>query len=328
MRLPTFHDVQLAAERIRPHLPRTPLLNSPALDAVAGGRLLIKAECLQPTGSFKVRGAFNRLLQLSAQERACGVVAWSAGNHGQALAFAGQKLGIAVTIVMPADAPRSKIQGTQRWGGKVVLYDRATESREEIGRRIAADTGAIVVPPFDDFDVIAGQGTAGLEALEDAGGPVATLLCPTGGGGLVAGCALAIEGLKASTNAYAVEPVGYDDTTRSMKAGKLISNSPAAPSICDALMTVTPGDLPFAVNSVRLAGGITVTDDQVRKAMRAALQELKIVLEPGGAAALAAALCRPELVGGATTIVIASGGNLDLSTLAGIAGEAHTRNPE
>jgi len=321
MRLPTFQDIEAAAERLRPYIHRTPLLRSPVLDGIVGARLLIKAECLQLTGSFKVRGAYNRLLQLSAQERAAGVVAWSAGNHGQALAYAGKELGIGVTIVMPSDAPLAKIHGTKRWGAQVVLYDRKTESREDIGRGIAKQSGAIVVPPFDDPDVIAGQGTVGMEAVIDArnaGESPSALLCCTGGGGLIAGCALAAEGLGAPMRIHSVEPVGYDDTARSLAEGRLVSNHPSSPSICDALMTITPGEIPFSINKGRLAPGISVSDDEVRTAMRVALEELKIVIEPGGAAALAAALHRPEIVRDRTVIVIVSGGNLDLATLASI----------
>ncbi|MDF0732900.1 threonine/serine dehydratase [Pseudomonas entomophila] len=321
MRVPTFADVEAAASRLRPHITHTPLLRSPVLDAQLGAKLLIKAESLQLTGSFKVRGAFNRLLMMSENERKLGVVAWSAGNHGQALAFAGQRLGVAVTIVMPSDAPRAKISGTQRWGAKVVLYNRLTESREQIGHEIASKTGAIIVPPFDDPDVIAGQGTAFLEALQDAekaGEKPTMLLCGAGGGGLIAGSALAAVGSGLDIRLHPVEPIGYDDTGRSLAEGRLVSNAPTAPSICDALLTVTPGEIPFAINKRYLGAGYTVSDDEVREAMRVALQELKIVAEPGGAACLAAALSRPELVRGHTVVVIVSGGNLDLSSLASI----------
>ncbi|KWO73909.1 threonine/serine dehydratase [Burkholderia ubonensis] len=322
MRIPTFFDVEAAASRLRPHIAHTPLLSSPALDERLEARLLIKAECLQLTGSFKVRGAFNRLLTMSESERNAGVVAWSAGNHGQALAYAGRSLGVAVTIVMPSDAPRAKIWGTERWGANVVLYDRLTESREHIGQELARKSGSVIVPPFDDPDVIAGQGTAFLEALQDAekvGETPTMLLCCTGGGGLIAGCALAADGSGMDIRLHAVEPVGYNDTGRSLAEGRLVSNNPAAPSICDALMTITPGEIPFEINKRHLGPGYTVTDDEVCEAMRVALQELKIVVEPGGAAALAAALSRPELVRGQTVIVMVTGGNLDLSTLASIA---------
>jgi threonine dehydratase len=321
MRIPTFADVEAAASRLRPHIAHTPLLRSPVLDARLGARLLIKAECLQLTGSFKVRGAFNRLLTMSESERNAGVVAWSAGNHGQALAFAGRRLGVAVTIVMPSDAPRAKIWGTKRWGAKVVLYDRRTESREDIGQDLARKSGSLLVPPFDDPDVIAGQGTAFLEALQDAeiaGDAPTMLLCSTGGGGLIAGCALAAEGSGTGMRLHSVEPVGYNDTARSLAAGRLVSNSPTAPSICDALMTITPGEIPFEINKRRLGPGYAVSDNEVREAMRVALQDLKIVVEPGGAAALAAALSRPELVRGQTVIIMVTGGNLDLPTLASI----------
>lgn len=322
MRLPTFADVEAAASRLRPHIAHTPLLRSPVLDGQLGARLLIKAECLQLTGSFKVRGAFNRLLLMPESERKPGVVAWSAGNHGQALAFAGDKLQIDVTIVMPSDAPRAKIAGTERWGAKVVLYDRLTESREQIGQDIARKTGAIIVPPFDDPDIIAGQGTACIEALQDAeiaGETPTMLLCGAGGGGLLAGCALTATGWGMDIRMHPVEPVGYNDTGRSLAEGRLVANDPAPPSVCDALMTRMPGEIPFAINRRFLGPGYTVTDDEVRGAMRVALQELKIVVEPGGVVALAAALSRPELVQGHTVVIMVTGGNLDLSTLASIA---------
>ncbi|MBN3004159.1 threonine/serine dehydratase [Chromobacterium alkanivorans] len=322
MRIPTFADVEAAASRLSPYIARTPLLRNPVLDRRLGARLLIKAECLQLTGSFKVRGAFNRLLMMSESERKAGVVAWSAGNHGQALAYAGQCLGVAVTIVMPSDAPRAKISGTERWGAKVVLYDRLTESREQIGQDLALQNGLVIVPPFDDPDVIAGQGTAFLEAIRDAkvaGETPTMLLCGTGGGGLIAGCALSAEGSGLDIRMHAVEPVGYDDMGRSLAAGRLVPNNPAAASICDALMTIKPGEIPFEINKRLLGPGYTVSDDEIREAMRVALQDLKLVVEPGGAAALALALSRPELVRGQTAVIMVTGGNLDLSTLASIA---------
>ncbi|MEO7681959.1 MAG: threonine/serine dehydratase, partial [Sphingomonas sp.] len=318
VKMPSFDDILAAAERIRPYILHTPLLRSPVLDARLGGRLLVKAECLQPTGSFKVRGAYNRLLLMSADERAAGVIAWSAGNHGQALALAGRSLGVTVTIVMPSDAPRAKIEGTRRWGAEIILYDRLTESREEIGHGVAQRRGLVIVPPYDDPDVIAGQGTAGLEALMDAaslGERPTRMLCCTGGGGLIAGCALAAERLAPWLAVHPIEPVGYDDTARSICAGARTVNDVAAPSICDALMTATPGEIAFAINQPRLAEGVAVSDEEVRAAMLFALRELKILVEPGGAAALAAALFRPQLVRDTTTIVMVTGGNLDLSTL-------------
>jgi len=318
---PSPSDVRAAAERLAPYLRRTPLLRNPALDLAAGGQVLLKPECLQVTGSFKPRGAYNRLLQLSGSERARGVVAWSAGNHGQALAFAGRQLGVAVTVVMPADAPAAKLTGVRRHGATVVTYDRRTEDREAIGHAIAARTGAIIVPPYDDPQVIAGQGSAALEALSDAlalGLRPTRLLCPTGGGGLIAGSALAAEALGLELDHHPVEPIGYDDTGRSLAAGRRLVNEATATSICDALMTRTPGELTFSINRSRLAAGVAVTDAEVREALRFALTELKLVLEPGGAAALAAALHRPDLTEGATTLVLLTGGNLDLGTLAAV----------
>ena len=319
MRLPTYADVLEAQARLRPHIFHTPLLRSPALDEQLEGRLLFKPESLQITGSFKVRGAFNRLLLLTEREKRAGVVAWSAGNHGQAIAYAGRRLGIGTTIVMPSFAPAPKIAGTRRWGAEIVFYDDPSASREDIGRDIARRTGAIAVPPFDDADVIAGQGTVALEALQDAGAlglDLDRMFCGVGGGGLIAGCALAAEGLKSKMRLHSVEPDGFDDTARSLAAGERVKIGAREPSICDALMTPTPGVIPFQINRERLDAGLSVDDDAVRRAVQLALTELKLVLEPGGAAALAAALARPDLIRGATSVIVLSGGNIDPSTLA------------
>lgn len=319
MKLPTFADVQAAEIRLRPHVLRSPLLRSPVLDDRVGGRLLFKAESLQPTGSFKIRGAFNRLLQLSDAEKRAGVVAWSAGNHGQAVAYAGRELGVAVTIVMPSFAPAIKIAGTRRWGANIVLYDNESDNREEIGREIACRTGAIAVPPFDDGDIIAGQGTLALEAISDArtlGLDPDLMFCGTGGGGLIAGCALAVGGIGAKVRLHSVEPEGNDDTARSLLAGTRVVNDVRAPTLCDALVTSTPGEIPFMINRERLAGGIAVTEVDVKDAVRIALTELKLVVEPGGVASLAAALSWPDLVRNQTSVVVLSGGNLDPATLA------------
>ena len=300
--------------RLRPHVRHTPALESDALNAQVGGRVLIKLECLQLTGSFKVRGAFNRLLLLSDDERKRGIVAWSAGNHAQALAYAGARLHVRATIVMPSDAPRAKIEGTQRYGAQVVFYDRQTEDREAIGRALAQKSGAIIVPPYEDADVIAGQGTAGLELLDDAATCNAALdrmLVCVGGGGLIAGCALAARARGCSTAFYSAEPQGYDDTLRSLKAGARVRNDATAPSTADALMTVTPGELTFSLNRELLAGGFTIGDDDIAAAMRFAFSQLRVVVEPGGAAALAAVMTRPETFSGLTTGIILTGGNVD-----------------
>jgi threonine dehydratase len=284
------------------------------LDEELGCALLFKAEGLNPTGSFKIRGVYNRLLQMDARDRGRGVVAWSAGNHGQALAYAGGELGVAVTIVAPSDAPKVKLRRMADYGARVVRYDRATQSREEIGETIAAETGALIVPPFDDSDVIAGQGTLMLEAVEQADAVGATIhdavVC-VGGGGLIAGCGLAMEAMRRSANLYSAEPVGYDDTLRSLLAGRRVENDPTAPSICDALMTQTPGELTFALNQRLVEGGFKVSDDQVRAAMRLCYDHLRVVVEPGGAAAFAAVMANNRFFKGRCVLITLTGANVD-----------------
>jgi threonine dehydratase len=334
MRIPTAKDVIAAMDRLRSRVRRTPVLESAWLNERIGGRVLLKPECLQLAGSFKIRGAFNRLLQLCAEERARGIVAWSAGNHAQALAFASAQLGVRTTIVMPADAPRAKIEGTRRYGATVLFYDRKTEDREAIGRALAASSGAIIIPPYEDADVIAGQGTAGLELLEDSaarGTPLDRMMVCVGGGGLIAGCALAARARgEASVEFFAAEPVGYDDTLRSLQAGVRVKNDMHAPCTADALMTVTPGELTFSLNRELLKGGFTVSDADIRDAMRFAFTELRLVIEPGGAAALAAVLSRPKDFADRTTGVLLTGGNVDAQQFCAIVGgeaqgEAHTQ---
>ncbi len=311
---PTIDDVVGAARRLKGRAVVTPLLRSAALDAAAKGRLLIKAEPLQRTGSFKFRGAYNKISKLSRARRAQGVVAWSSGNHAQGVAAAANLLGIPATIVMPADAPLAKVDGTRGWGAEIISYDRHTEIREDIGRRVAEERGATIVPPYDDAEIIAGQGTTGLEAYAQAmamaAPPDAALVC-CGGGGLIAGCATALTHHAPGIEIHAVEPEGFDDTARSLVAGQRQQNSPDARSICDALLAPTPGELTFSINQRLLASGLVVNESQVWTAMYAAYQHLKIVVEPGGAVALAAALsgvfdCRDR-----TVIVVLSGGNVD-----------------
>jgi threonine dehydratase len=317
--LPSFADVAAAAERLEGRAVHTPLLESPALSARLGGRLLVKAEPLQRTGSFKFRGAFNALAQLEAAQRRAGVVAYSSGNHAQGVAAAAQLLDVPATIVMPADAPAIKVANTRGYGAEVVLYDRFGEDREAIGRRIAAERGAVLVPPFDDPRVIAGQGTAGIEIAHQAealGLRLDAVVIPCSGGGLAAGCALALAALAPEAALYSAEPVGFDDTRRSLEAGMRVANDPAARSLCDALLVPTPGALTFAINRRHLAGGLAVSDDNVLGAMAAAFAELKLVVEPGGAVALAAVLAGKLEVSGRTVVAIASGGNVDNATFA------------
>jgi threonine dehydratase len=310
----SLQDIRAAAARIAPYAVRTPLLTSLALDAVSGARVLIKPEVLQRTGSFKMRGAMSRLSLLSPDERGRGVVAFSSGNHAQAVAYAAQLLGTLAVIVMPSDAPALKIANTRGFGAEVVLYDRYAEDREAIGRKLAADRGLTLVPPFDDLHVMAGQGTAGLEIAEDAtalGVALDVALVCCSGGGLAAGMATALTALHPGVKVFAVEPEGFDDTARSLRSGERVANAPGAKSICDALLVDKPGALTFEVNRKLLAGALTVSDAEIRAAMRFAFENLKLVVEPGGAAALAALLTGGVGLRGKSVAVILSGGNVD-----------------
>lgn len=324
----TIAAITNAAKRLAGHAVITPLLESAVLNRLVGGRLLIKAECLQRTGSFKFRGAFSRLSLLTPTERDHGVVAYSSGNHAQAVAAAAHLLGIKAIIVMPADAPKGKIAATRGWGAEVVTYDRYRESREEIGEAIAREKGSVLVPPYDDVHIIAGQGTLGLELAEQAAALNAGLdiaLVPCSGGGLCAGTATALTDRVPGIAIYAVEPAGFDDMARSLAAGTRQANPPlsaANASFCDALLAPTPGAITFPINRRLLKGGLAVSDDDVAHAMAMAFAELKIVLEPGGAVTLAAALsgkidCRDK-----TVAVVGSGGNVDAAVFtAAIGGE-------
>ncbi|HEX7126768.1 MAG TPA: threonine/serine dehydratase [Thermodesulfobacteriota bacterium] len=317
--IPGPDDVLAAAERLAPHVVTTPLLESPLLDARVGGRLLLKAEMLQRTGAFKWRGAMNRLLQLSDDERRRGVVAFSSGNHGQAVAAAARRVGTSAVVVMPADAPRMKVDRTRAHGAEVVLYDRLRDDREAIGRRLAAERGLVLVPPYDDPMIAAGQGTLALEVARQASGLGARLdafLVPCSGGGLAAGCALALERESPGTEVYTVEPAGFDDMARSLAEGRRVENRAGGRSICDALLAAAPGEMTFEVNRPRLAGGLVVSDEQVLDAMAAAFDALKVVVEPGGAVALAAALSGALDCRGKTVAVVLSGGNVDPETFA------------
>ena len=317
-RLPDFADVQAAAKRIEGVARRTPLLAGTPLDELTGGRILLKLESLQVTGSFKIRGAYNRLVQLDDSERRKGVVAFSSGNHAQGVAAAAKMLGIRATIVMPSDAPRAKLENTRALGAEVVLYDRVRESREQIAVKLAADQGATLVPAFDDPSVIAGQGTTGLELMQQAGEfglEPDQVLIPCSGGGLVSGSALAIRAHSPKATVYGVEPEAFDDTRRSLAAGRLLTNPPEARSICDALQSSPPGKLTFALNRVLLAGILTVSDAEVEAAMAYAFRNLRLVVEPGGAVALAAALAGKLPLADRTTAIVVSGGNVDVEQL-------------
>jgi threonine dehydratase len=308
--LPTVADVEAAAARLEGVARRTPLLESETLNRRLGGRVLFKAECLQHTGAFKFRGAYNTLAQIEAGD----VVAYSSGNHALGVAAAAALLGRRATIVMPADAPAIKIEGTRAYGAEVRLYDRWRESREDIGAEIAARTGAALIKPYDDPRIIAGQGTVGLEIAEQAraaGAVPDAALVPCGGGGLIAGCGLALRAALPAIEVLAVEPEGFDDTARSLASGRRETNPQGARSICDALLLPTPGELTFALNREQLAGGLVVSDDDALRAMAAAFRELKLVVEPGGAVGLAALLGGRFALRGRTMAVVLSGGNVD-----------------
>jgi threonine dehydratase len=315
--LPTFADVQAAARRLDGIAIRTPLLENARVNAKLGGRLFIKAECLQRTGSFKIRGAYNFLASMSEADRKKGAVGWSSGNHAQGLAEAGRLLGVKTTIVMPADAPALKVANTRASGAEVVLYDRVKESREEIGLGIAAKTGATVVPPYDHVWILTGQGTAGLELAEQAkalGVTLDAVAAPCSGGGLSTGTALGVKGIMPNATVHAGEPAGFDDLARSLASGKKEKNAKLSGSICDALLAPEPGDVTFPLAQKLLGPGLVVTDDEVLDAMEVAFREFKIVVEPGGAVALAAALTGKLPVKGRNVAVICSGGNVDHAT--------------
>ncbi|MHA1600848.1 MAG: threonine ammonia-lyase [Alphaproteobacteria bacterium] len=312
--LPIFADVEAAAKRLKGLAVRTPLIESPALNERVGGRILLKAETLQRTGSFKFRGAYNRISQIPEAARSAGVVAYSSGNHAQGVAAAAALLGLPATIIMPADAPAMKLANTRAYGAEVIPYERNSASREALATDIAKQRGATLVPPFDDARVIAGQGTCGLEIAEQAaslGTSIDALLVCCGGGGLTAGCALAMAERSPNTAIYTVEPEDFDDTRRSLASGERLSNADGAQSICDALLSPEPGVMTFAINRRHAAGGLAVSDAEVAEAMAFAYRTLKLVVEPGGAVALAAVLTNRLETRGKTIAVVLSGGNVD-----------------
>jgi len=313
-RLPRVADIEDAARLLQPHAVYTPLLESPRLNEELGARVLFKAEPLQRTGSFKFRGAFTAISRIASAQRAAGIIAFSSGNHAQGVAYSARLLDIPAVIVMPSTAPRVKIDNTRAYGAEVVLYDPTREDRETIGRRLASERGFTLVRPYDDFDVICGQGTIGLEIADQADAlrtRIDTLLCPCGGGGLVGGIATALHARSPGTRVYSVEPEGFDDTRRSLLSGRRERNATGGESICDALLAPTPGALTFAVNRDALAGGLVASDTEAMTAMHRAFNDLKLVLEPGGAVALAAVLAGRFDVRGRTAVVVCSGGNVD-----------------
>ena len=310
----TFNDIQRAHERISQHTVKTPLLNSPRLDAVAGRRLWIKAEPLQVTGSFKFRGACSAISALPDSSLARGVVAYSSGNHAQGVALAARVFRTSATIIMPHDAPSNKIANTKDYGATVVHYERGVESREAIGQKLAEEQGLHLIKPYDDYDVIAGQGTVGLELAEqltEAGAQATSLLCCCGGGGLSSGIAVALNALRPEMTVHTAEPKNFDDTAKSLELGERVANASEQGSICDAIVTPTPGELTFPLLK-RLAGpGFAVTDKAVLKTMKLAFDTLKLTVEPGGAVALAAALDPAVLPDVQELVVVISGGNVD-----------------
>ncbi len=312
--LPTACDVEAAARRLEGVALHTPLITSPVLDALTHGRIFLKAEILQRTGSFKFRGAYNKLSSIPPDERSRGVVAYSSGNHAQGVAAAAQLLGMPAVIVMPADAPRPKRERTAAFGAEVVFYDRAREDRQAIAQEIARQRDAALVPPYDDPLIIAGQGTAGREIMDDlaAHGLAPDVVVVTAsGGGLTAGTALAVKARVPEARLYTAEPEGFDDHARSFRSGHREKNVALTGTICDALMAQTPGELTFAINRNLVAEGSAVSDKDVGAAVAFAFHELKLVVEPGGAAALAALLAGKIDVKGKIAVAILSGGNVD-----------------
>ena len=306
-------DIEAAARRIQGWAVETPAIESPALNEMLGRRVLIKPETLQRVGAFKFRGAFNRLVQLSGEQKRRGVVAFSSGNHAQGVALAAKLLDIPAVIVMPADAPRVKAEATRGYGAEVRFYDRLTDSREQIAAAIAEERGAVVVPAFDDPHIIAGQGTVGLELVRQAeamGAKLDVVLAPCSGGGLLAGIATAVRALSADTALIGVEPAGYDDTLKSLQAGERQAVTPRARTLCDALESPSPGVLTFPILQRHVADMAVVTDAEVAEAMRVAFRVLKLVVEPGGSAGLAALLAGKVRHSGTVGLVL-SGGNVD-----------------
>lgn len=311
--------IRAAATRLEGHARVTPLLSSPFLDAIAGRRVLVKAECLQHTGSFKYRGARAALSAMDPELRARGVIAFSSGNHAQGIARAAGEFGVPAVIVMPEDAPALKIANTRAFGAEVVLYDRAQEDRDRIGAALAAERGLTLVKPFDEPEVIAGQGTVGLELagqLAAAGVAQADVLVPCGGGGLTGGMAIALAAEAPRLRVRPVEPEGFDDVKRSLASGRIERNARATGSICDAIITPSPGTITFPILHAHCGPGLTATDDESLRAMVDAFTRLKLVAEPGGAVALAAALFRRDEIAGDSVVAVISGGNVDTGLFA------------
>ena len=314
---PTLGDIEDAARALKEVAVETPLLENREVNEGLSGRLLVKAEMAQRTGSFKFRGAYNRIRQLDDAERARGVIAYSSGNHAQAVACAARLVGTRALIVMPDDAPSNKVARTRELGARIVTYDRSLEAREEVAERIRAERDHVMVPPNEDARVLAGAGTVALELVRQAealGAAPDAVLVPCGGGGLTAATALVFEALSPTTKVFGVEPELFDDTSRSLEAGERLANPKGRTTICDAIMTDMPGALTFSINRERLGGVLTVSDDDVRSAMKLAFDRFKIVVEPGAAVGLAAVLRHKIDMEGKTIAVIATGGNVDAAS--------------
>lgn len=301
--------IRAAQERLAPYVRKTPILTSPFIDEIAGRRVFIKAECLQHTGSFKFRGGWSAISALDEEKRKQGVIAFSSGNHAQGVAWAAKNHGCPAVIIMPSDAPEIKIQNTKALGAEVITYDRDTESREEIGNKISQDRGLHLIRPYDDPYVIAGQGTCGLEIAEQTDLDEADVLVCCGGGGLTSGIALAVEADAPHLTVRPCEPEGFDDVARSLKTGAIQTNNRQSGSICDAIITVAPGNITFPILKRLCGDAVIVSDEDCLRAMAIAFDRLKIIIEPGGAAALAAALFHSDSE--RDVIVVATGGNVD-----------------
>ncbi len=317
--LPAFTDIEAAAARIAPYAVKTPLIENAALNDKLGGRVFLKLETLQRTGSFKFRGALNKISQIAPGDRAKGVVAFSSGNHAQGVAAAAALFSIPALIVMPKDVPVAKLEGTRSYGAEVVFYDRLRDDREAIARALCEERGATLVRPFDDPDIVAGQGTIGLEIAREAavrGVTLDAVLAPCSGGGLIGGIALALSATSPSTRVVSVEPENYDGMRRSIAAGKRLAAPGGTPSIADALMAPTPGEIPFALAQRHLSDTLAIADDDLALAVAYAALTLKLIVEPSGTAGLAALMrARFSAVGKAVAVVL-TGGNCDFSAVA------------
>lgn len=317
--VPTVADIEAAAKRLAGVAVRTPLINAPVLDDLLGARVFLKAETLQRTGSFKFRGAYNKVSSIPQERRSAGVVAYSSGNHAQGVAAAARLMGMPATIVMPSDAPLLKRERTKALGAEVVLYDRDKEDRAAIAKKIVVERGATLVPPYDDPLIIAGQGTIGREIVEDLeklGLKPDIVVIGASGGGLAAGISLGVKSRVPDAVMYTVEPEGFDDTLRSFASGRREHNERMSGTICDALMTNTPGELTFPITSALIGQGLIASDAEVARAVRYAFEELKLVVEPGGAIGLAALLAGKLDVKGKVVVGVLSGGNVDAGLFA------------